>query len=192
MMLSAPYVRLSGPGRYFATNGLTRPRVLFGDAATVGAGNFTVRAGGLLEVGNSLSFGTQGQIQVAGATPLVVTRPGFDRVELRSGGDMRFLAPNDDQPRTRLWTRGDLDLVAAQLYPATGADAEVLAGHTRDLASGALVFDPARTLRVGRVDAAAALPPVPYSAFGTLRLAAASVEQGGVLRPRWARSSWAT
>ena len=40
----------------------------------------------------------------------------------------------------------------------------------------------ARTLRVGRVDAAAALPPVPYSAFGTLRLAAASVEQGGVLR----------
>ncbi|WP_238926427.1 filamentous haemagglutinin family protein [Achromobacter xylosoxidans] len=182
VMLSAPYVRLSGPGRYFATNGLTRPRVLFGDAATVGAGNFTVRAGGLLEVGNSLSFGTQGQIQVAGATPLVVTRPGFDRVELRSGGDMRFLAPNDDQPRTRLWTRGDLDLVAAQLYPATGADAEVLAGHTRDLASGALVFDPARTLRVGRVDAAAALPPVPYSAFGTLRLAAASVEQGGVLR----------
>lgn len=45
----------------------------------------------------------------------------------------------------------------------------MLAGHTRDLASGALVFDPARTLRVGRVDAAAALPPVPYSAFGTLR-----------------------
>jgi len=52
--LAAPYVRLSGPGTYFATNGMLRPRVLFGDAPDVGAGVFTVRAGSLLEVGNSL------------------------------------------------------------------------------------------------------------------------------------------
>ncbi|WZB76540.1 hypothetical protein WJ972_13340 [Achromobacter insuavis] len=85
--------------------------------------------------------------------------------------------------RARAWTRGDLDLTAAQLYPVTGAEAELLAGYTRNPQSGVNVFDPTRTLRVGRAgDAGAALPAVPYSAFGTLRLAAASVEQGGVLR----------
>ncbi|MCV6809387.1 filamentous hemagglutinin family protein [Achromobacter ruhlandii] len=181
--LAAPYVRLSGPGTYFATNGMLRPRVLFGDAPDVGAGVFTVRAGSLLEVGNSLSFGTQGSINRSVGGLLTVARSGFDRVALNSGGDLRFLRHNDDQPRTRLWTRGDLDLTAAQLYPVTGAEAELLAGYTRNPQSGVNVFDPTRTLRVGRAgDAGAALPAVPYSAFGTLRLAAASVEQGGVLR----------
>ena len=181
--LSSSYVRLSGPGQYYITNGMLRPRVLFGDAPGVGAGGFTVRAGNLLEVGNNVSFGTQGTINRSVGGALAVSRNGFDRVTLNSGGDLRFLLNNDDQPRTRLWTRGDLDLVAAQLYPVTGAEAELLAGYTRNPQSGVNIFDPARTLRVGRAGGAtSALPPVPYSAFGTLRLAAANVEQGGVLR----------
>ncbi|PPA75436.1 hemagglutinin [Achromobacter spanius] len=180
--LASSYVRLSGLGKYAATNGVLRPRVLFADAAEVGEGAFTVRAGNLLEVGNSLSFGTQGSIVrgVGGALP--VARAGFDRVTLDSAGDLRFLANNDNEPRTRLWTRGDLALIAAQVYPATGAEAEVLAGYTRR-EDGTQGFDPDRRLTVARHDAAtAALPPIPYSAFGSLRLAAATVEQGGVIR----------
>ncbi|CAB3926921.1 hypothetical protein LMG3481_05973 [Achromobacter deleyi] len=181
--LAASQVRLSGPGKYYSTNGVIRPRVLFGDAPSVAAGAFTVHATDLLEVGNSLSFGTQGTINRPVGGLLAVTRTGFDRVTLASGGDLRFLARNDDEPRTRLWTRGDLDLVAAQLYPVTGAEAEVLAGYTRNPISNANVFDPTRTLRVGRAGGAdAPLPAVPYSAFGSLRLAAATVEQGGVVR----------
>ncbi|MGV8293916.1 hypothetical protein ACV36C_34060, partial [Pseudomonas aeruginosa] len=84
-------VRLSGPGTYFATNGMLRPRVLFGDAPDVGAGVFTVRAGSLLEVGNSLSFGTQGSINRSVGGLLTVAPSGFDRVALNSGGDLRFL-----------------------------------------------------------------------------------------------------
>ncbi|MBB1627744.1 hemagglutinin [Achromobacter sp. UMC71] len=181
--LAASQVRLSGPGKYYATNGMLRPRVLFGDAPSMGTGAFTVHATDLLEVGNSLSFGTQGSINRPAGGPLAVARAGFDRVRLESGGDLRFLGQNDSEPRTRLWTRGDLDLIAAQLYPVTGAEAEVLAGYTRNPQSGVNVFDPARTLRVGRSGGAnAPLPAVPYSAFGTLRLAASNVEQGGVLR----------
>lgn len=181
--LAASYVRLSGPGKYYATNGMLRPRVLFGDAPDVGEGAFTVRAGNLLEVGNSLSFGTQGTINRSVGGVLAVARTGFDGVTLDSGGDMRFLAQNDNEPRTRLWTRGDLDLSAAQLYPTTGAEAELLAGYTHNPTTGIYFYDPARKLRVARHDgASASMPAMPYSAFGTLRLAAANVEQGGVVR----------
>ncbi|MDR6601016.1 filamentous hemagglutinin family protein [Achromobacter deleyi] len=180
--LAASYVRLSGLGKYAATNGVIRPQVLFGDAQDVGAGAFTVRAGNLLEVGNSLSFGTQGNINRSVGGPLPVLRSGFDQVTLDSGGDLRFLANNDHEPRTRLWTRGDLDLIAAQIYPETGAEAEVLAGFMR-LPTGVQFFDPDRALRIGRhAGASDALPVMPYSAFGTLRLSAATVEQGGVVR----------
>lgn len=178
--LAASYVRLSGPGAYYSTNGVIRPRVLFGDAPDVGDGAFTVRAASLLEVGNSLSFGTQGAINRSVGGALSVQRSGFDRIVLDSGGDLRFLRHNDSEPRTRLWSRGDIDLIAAQIYPGTGAEAEVLAGYTRDPVSGINVFDPDRILRVGRH--AGTAPATPYSAFGSLRLAAATVEQGGVLR----------
>ncbi|KRC70126.1 hemagglutinin [Achromobacter sp. Root83] len=178
--LAASYVRLSGPGEYFSTNGVIRPRVMFGDAIDVGEGTFTVRAGNLLEMGNSLSFGTQGSINRSVGGALAVQRSGFDRVVLDSGGDMRFLAHNDNEPRTRVWTRGDLELIAAQIYPDTGAEAEVMAGYTRNPVSGTQIHDPDRVLRVGRHENA--LLATPYSAFGTLRLSAANVEQGGVLR----------
>ncbi|MFF7055176.1 filamentous hemagglutinin family protein [Achromobacter spanius] len=180
--LAASTVRLSGPGKYAASNGIIRPRVLFGDAQDVGEGTFTVRAGRLLEVGNSLSFGTQGTINRSVGGVLSVARSGFDRVTLDSAGDLRFLAQNDNEPRTRLWTRGDLDLIAAQIYPGTGVEAEVLAGYTRR-PDGTQMFDPDRSLRIARHEGTTgALPAMPYSAFGALRLAAATVEQGGVLR----------
>lgn len=180
--LAAQYVRLSGPGSYFITNGTTRPRVLYGDAAEVGEGTFTVRAGGLLEVGNSLSFGTRATLNPSVGTPETVMRAGFDRVTLDSGGDLRFLAHNDDQPRTRLLTQGDLDLIAAQIYPGSGVDADVVVALLRK-PDGTQKHDPERTLRIARhAGTEGALPAMPYSAFGALRLAAANVEQGGVVR----------
>ena len=180
--LASSYVRLSGLGKYAASNGVLRPRVLFSDAREVGEGAFTVNAGRLLEVGNSFSFGTQGAIVRSEGGALPVARAGFDRVTLDSAGDLRFLAQNDNEPRTRLWTRGDLTLSAAQIYPATGAEAEVRAGYTRR-EDGTQFFDPERRLTVARHDGASGeLPAIPYSAFGSLHLAAASIEQGGVIR----------
>ncbi|WP_200189959.1 hypothetical protein, partial [Marichromatium gracile] len=73
-------------------------------------------------------------------------------------------------------TQADLSLTAAQIYPATGAVAEVTAGYTGPNSD----FDPTRTLRIGRVGSEA--PAQPYSVFGSLLLSASTIEQGGVLR----------
>ncbi|KAI3488930.1 hypothetical protein L1887_46960 [Cichorium endivia] len=68
--------------------------------------------------------------------------------------------------------------MATQIYPATGTQAEALAGYRR--IDGQPTFDPESLLRIGRVGVSA--PAMPYSAFGQLTLGAASVEQGGVVR----------
>ncbi|WP_332763281.1 filamentous hemagglutinin family protein [Pseudomonas koreensis] len=171
--LSAPYLRLSGVGSYFAGVGLMRPRLLLNPTTKLTGATFSASAN-LLDVRNGLSFGTQGSIAQLQAPAVEYSRRAFGRVSLNSSGDLRFLAPNDDAPKTRLWTPGDLDLGAAQIYPATGVQAEVRVGYQGPIA------DSSHTLRIsGRGPAPAA---VPYSVFGSLSLAAGTIEQGGVIR----------
>ena len=106
--------------------------------------------------------------------------------ELVSRGDIRILgglgALNRDSSAvltTQFATPGDLTLTAAQIYPETGAVVRVAAGvgGKRDGQPG---FEAGSRLVIRR--AADQLPDMPYSAFGTLRLAADIIEQGGVLR----------
>ena len=105
-----------------------------------------------------------------------------DDVRLSSRGDLRFLLSplgwDGNQPTTVLSTPGDMRLSAAQLYPETGAGAAVRAGY--GLINGKIGYDPARSLAIGR--STADVPRMPYSAFGSLELAAAHIEQGGVVR----------
>ena len=171
--LSAPYLRLSGVGSYFAGVGLMRPRLLLNPTTKLADATFSASAN-LLDLRNGLSFGTQGSIAQLQAPAVEYSRRAFGRVSLNSSGDLRFLAPNDGAPKTRLWTPGDLDLGAAQIYPATGVQAEVRVGYQGDIATSS------HTLRIsGRGPAPAA---VPYSVFGSLSLAAGTIEQGGVIR----------
>ncbi|MBN6776059.1 filamentous hemagglutinin family protein [Pseudomonas granadensis] len=171
--LSAPYLRLSGVGSYFAGVGLMRPRLLLNPTTKLADATFSASAN-LLDLRNGLSFGTQGSIAQLQAPAVEYSRRAFGRVSLNSSGDLRFLAPNDGAPKTRLWTPGDLDLGAAQIYPATGVQAEVRVGYQGDIATSS------HTLRIsGRGPAPAA---VPYSVFGSLSLAAGSIVQGGVIR----------
>jgi hypothetical protein len=81
---------------------------------------------------------------------------------------------------TQLLTQGDMTLRAAQLYPATGASARIIAGYQSEISGFNITFDPSRTLTIGRTGSADA--PVPYSVFGRLQLGAATVRQGGVVR----------
>ena len=106
--------------------------------------------------------------------------------ELVSRGDIRILgglgALNRDSSAvltTQFATPGDLTLTAAQIYPETGAVVRVAAGvgGKRDGQPG---FEAGSRLVIRR--AADQLPDMPYSAFGTLRLAADIIEQGGALR----------
>jgi hypothetical protein len=105
-----------------------------------------------------------------------------DDVRLTSSGDLRFLLSplgwDGNQPSTVLSSPGDMTLNVAQLYPATGAGAAVRVGYGS--VGGKFGYDPAHSLTIGR--STADVPAMPSSAFGSLELAAAHIEQGGVVR----------
>ncbi|PIG30992.1 filamentous hemagglutinin family protein [Janthinobacterium sp. 35] len=112
-----------------------------------------------------------------------------DDVRLSSRGDLRFLLSplgwDGNQPTTVLSTQGDMTLSAAQLYPETGAGAAVRAGY--GLIDGKFGYDPAHRLNIARTTDS--VPAMPYSAFGSLELGAAHIEQGGVVRAPLGRLS---
>ncbi|TDV52949.1 filamentous hemagglutinin family protein [Pseudomonas helmanticensis] len=171
--LRAPYLHLSGVGTYFEAPTMTRPRVTLNPTNRLSQASFNASAN-LLDVGNGLSFGTQGAILQQQGPAVAYSRRAFGLVSLDSSGDLRFLAPNDRAEKTRLWTPGDLNLGAAQIYPATGVQAEVRAGYQgADRANE-------HTLRISGRGAAPAA--VPYSVFGSLNMTAGTLEQGGVIR----------
>ncbi|MCC7705526.1 filamentous hemagglutinin family protein [Janthinobacterium sp. GW460P] len=103
-------------------------------------------------------------------------------VRLSSRGDLRFLLSplgwDGNEATTVLSTPGDLTLAAAQLYPETGAGAAVRAGYGN--IKGKTGYDPAHSLAIARTTDS--VPAMPYSAFGSLELQAAHIEQGGVVR----------
>ncbi|CAH0312513.1 filamentous hemagglutinin family protein [Pseudomonas brassicacearum] len=184
--LNAPHVLLA-----FAT-GLTASRPSFdrytrpivdggGVSLLANKAVFSVNAD-LLDVQGSVMFSSKGTVRQADDSTVELERAGFDRVQLRSRGDLRFLAglSNEGLPTgftTQLLTPSDMVLQAAQLYPATGVGARVLAGYT---GASAPVYDPERSLVIERTTQVT--PAVPYSAFGRLQLGSAKIEQGGVVR----------
>ncbi|WP_323162138.1 filamentous haemagglutinin family protein [Pseudomonas fluorescens] len=170
--LFAPSLRLLGPGVYYGSNAFIRPRVMNAPTPNLSAAQFSASAN-LLDIGNSLSFGTLGSIVQLNAPAVQVGRRGFAQVSLASQGDMRFLA-SATQPLTELWAAGDLNLSAAQIYPVSGARARVRAGFQQETAPSD------GTLRI--LAQGAAPSALPYSVFGELTLAASRIEQGGVLR----------
>ncbi|RON99419.1 hemagglutinin [Pseudomonas moraviensis] len=170
--LTAPYIRLSGIGTYFSIPGSIRPQVLNSPTPALSSAQFTASAD-LLDVANSLSFGAKGSIAQLNASASEVSRRGFEQVTLGSRGDLRFLAPAD-KSKTQLWTAGDLNLTAAQIYPASGVTAEVRVGYQDG------TDDPVHTLRVAQNGPAPVA--LPYSVFGSLSLIAGHIEQGGTLR----------
>ncbi|MGK5060963.1 filamentous haemagglutinin family protein [Janthinobacterium sp. LB3P112] len=105
-----------------------------------------------------------------------------DDVRLTSRGDLRFLLSplgwGGAEATTVLSSPGDMTLAAAQLYPETGAGAAARVGYGR--VDGKPGYDPARSLRIARTTEG--VPAMPYSAFGSLELEAAHIEQGGVVR----------
>ncbi|MGJ7544780.1 filamentous haemagglutinin family protein [Variovorax sp. LT1R16] len=116
-----------------------------------------------------------------------VVRSNYDQTLLQSSGDLRFLASTMPAPDaglgasgtgiTELRTFGDLELNAAQIYPASGVVAYVQVGGRTNTTHG----EPSR-LSILSTSAGDDLPAQPYSLFGSLTLSAGIIEQGGVLR----------
>ncbi|OCK47879.1 transporter [Stenotrophomonas maltophilia] len=112
-----------------------------------------------------------------------VALDGFDDVALHSSGDVRFLtgASSTGALDADLLAANRLEITAAQLYPVTGATARIGVGFaTGTLSRGMIWTDPTGVLRINGLGGAT--PAAPLSAMGSLMLAAATVEQGGVVR----------
>ncbi|WP_455153258.1 filamentous haemagglutinin family protein [Bradyrhizobium cenepequi] len=113
----------------------------------------------------------QGLVQFSARAPNNMYAPGFLTTKLVSQGDIRFLSMAG-VITTQLATSGNLDLLAAQLYPATNTLAAVIAGSGNS--------DPTVTLTIGRTTDT--IPDAPLSVFGSLAFQAPIVEQGGIVR----------
>ncbi|MDC8759663.1 filamentous haemagglutinin family protein [Janthinobacterium fluminis] len=172
--LASSHLRLAA-----ATRQAKDSEVLFGVGWRNGASErasearFTATAD-LVEVRDRVGFGAHGQIGMKDGTAQTIDRRGFDAVDIVSRGDLRLLGGSTGRglsgaTTTELATLGDMSISAAQIYPASGVDAQIVAG-----------YGDGRTLdirRYGDTQAAA-----PLSVFGSLTLGAATVRQGGVLR----------
>lgn len=185
--LSAPYVLLAGATSPPTDASVLRPGVTWADGPSrqPNGGKFSVDAD-LIDVRDRVGFGMNGNVNLFSSN-YTVDRRGFEAVELASGGDIRLLGGQPAQGlsgnvTTELATPGNLTLTAAQIYPATGASAQVVAGYTlRDGTTGTGGgYAPGSVLAIRRHgDGDVAMP---YSAFGSLLLGAETVEQGGIVR----------
>ncbi|WP_053150597.1 filamentous hemagglutinin family protein [Pseudomonas sp. Pf153] len=189
--LNAPHVLLSTATGLASTrpsfDPYTRPVVEGGGVSLLAnKAVFSVNAD-LLDVQGNVMFSSKGTVRQADGSTVELERAGFDQVQLSSRGDMRFLAgfSGNDMPEgftTQLLTPSDMLLQAAQLYPATGVGARILAGYGwgTEPDSSTRLYDPTRSLVIGRTTQVT--PQVPYSVFGRLQLGSAKIEQGGVVR----------
>lgn len=182
-----PYLRMAGSTVKQAENTLMPNPVVGGANAGRGKGTLGVPLVGegssfkvdaaLIDIVGENNFGARGVIVHNSGTPLKVERFGFDDMQLRSSGDIRF------GKEVLFSAPGNLTLAAEQIYPMTGGSANVSVGMQSALNSwGSLTtsYDPDRYLNIERVGTAE--PAAPYAAFGSMTFAAATVNQGGVLR----------
>ncbi len=171
--VSAPYVLLAGITDNWSREGFQRP------SFQGGVGEAAPRAGlsataDLIDIKGDVTVGLNSK--VAGTR---FTRAGVGQLDLNSRGDIRFVAAPSDNPNwaTQLLSPGNILLRAAQLYPATGVGARVLAGR-----NGENSYDPDGRLTIRRFDPQAGNASTPFSVFGRLTLGAATIEQQGVVR----------
>ncbi|VVE00506.1 filamentous hemagglutinin-like protein [Pandoraea communis] len=171
--LAAPYVLLSGT-RVAPPDG-----VRSGSIANPGASGRPTTAtfeidANLIDVQGPVIFSSYSSYyDSVNYVNVDTSSPGFRNTRLVSQGDIRFLPTPSMQQGTTLITSWDMDLDAAQVYPTTGAVANIVAGQQRN-------SDFAGTLTLGRTTAVT--PDAPLSVFGMLFLSAPNVRQGGVLR----------
>lgn len=165
--LQAPYLRLAGATAR-GTDIATRPTVKGGLSTQDSQAQLQLSAD-LMEVRDEVTFGAHGSLKQNQEPDVLVDRRGFAQTTLRSDGDLRFLGATalNAGGVTLLRSNADLDLLAAQLYPVTGANASVQTTTES-------------TLTIGR--STDTLPAVPYSAFGQLSFDGGIIQQGGVVR----------
>ncbi|WP_353189801.1 filamentous haemagglutinin family protein [Pandoraea pnomenusa] len=159
--LAAPYVSLTGTPSIFRDGYRSGSIGAPSSAPVPTTATFEIDAN-LIDLQGPLSFSPNL------STPVT----GFLTTRLVSQGDIRFLPTPTIQQGTTLLSAWDIELDGAQIYPTTGAAANIVAGQRN------LDYD--GTLTLGRTTSS--VPDMPMSAFGTLTLSAPNIRQGGILR----------
>jgi len=187
--LSAPSnkVRIAAPYVLFSANPLSLPDGLasgtIGNPSASGrptTATFEIDAN-LIDVKGPTVFGTnRSYYDSVNYVWVSIASPGFRNAKFVSQGDIRFLPTPSLQRGTTLISSWDIELDGAQIYPTTGAVANVVAGQQR-------ITDYAGTLTLGRTTAS--LPDTPLSVQGWLSLAAPYIRQGGVVRAPFGKIS---
>ncbi len=182
--LSSSYVRLAGttktPGDFNVIYGVTRRN---SSGTTASEASFAVEAD-LVEIRDRVGFGAHGSIAQQSGSPLTIDRRAFEEVDILSRGDLRMLGGTagrglNGDTTTELASMGNITITAAQIYPATGVNAQIVAGFDdRPWPNGA--YYAGSTLEIKRYGDA--LAAAPLSVFGTLALGADVIHQGGVVR----------
>ncbi|MGS1079077.1 filamentous haemagglutinin family protein [Pseudoxanthomonas beigongshangi] len=180
--LAAPYLRVSGSARRQG-DGEMMPNPVFGSRNT-GAGAGTLGTPGiaegstlrleadLIDLVGEVGMGVNGEIIHNSGTPLQVRRDAFEALQLHSRGDLRLRG-------AKLFSPGDTLLAARQIY-GNGSVVVGLRSRVNQWNNLEQYYDPDSRLDIARVGNE--LPPMPYSVFGAMSFAAATVNQGGVLR----------
>lgn len=170
--LAAPYVYLGEYGGSLGGDGMIHPTWMGSVGTGLPIGTLTVQASRLLNLNGKDGLYIGGRTERGSDSEQgTEDRHAFKHVQFSTEGDLRLLGGD-------FYTPGDLTLAAAQLYPVTGARARIYAGWTGSSSDSG--YNPEATLTILR--AGNEIPTVPYSAFGSLTLGAATVNQGGIVR----------
>lgn len=173
--LTAPYLLLGGVSDNIAiADGFQRP-AFSGGVSSLPSQAVLSASADLIDIKGMVGLGLN-----ATRNGINAERAGFAQLLLNSRGDLRFvnaqaISGTSQGVVSELRSPGDITLRAAQIYPASGVSARVMAGMQADG-----TFAPDSWLTLARSQAGT--PAQPYSVFGSLRLGAANIAQNGVLR----------
>ncbi|MNR78006.1 Heme/hemopexin-binding protein precursor [compost metagenome] len=182
--LASSYVRLAGTSKSAGDGNIMHVVTRRNSSDTTGSdATFAVQAD-LVEIRDRVGFGAHGEITQQNGSKVLVDRRAFGEVDILSRGDLRLLGGTEGRglsgaTTTELATMGNLTITAAQIYPATGVNAQIVAGFDdRPWPNGK--YYAGSTLEIKRYGDT--LAAAPLSVFGTLALGADIVRQGGVVR----------
>ena len=187
--IAAPYVELAGQTSASAALVAASP------PTTESFGTLTIQAD-LIDQSNLLYLGglftgfaktaatasSGGSVAGVGfPSQAVVLQPfGFRQTNIDSTGDVRFLGSAvTSGSNLAIESVGNIAFDAAQIYPASAAAAQVVAGYNLRTMSGVQPITLDGTITVHGTGAAVAAP---YSVGGTLSFVADTIEQAGVVR----------
>jgi len=172
----APYISIIGNNTK-DFQGVTSGGTL---AALAGVDNTLSLHADMIDFAGELVLGGQQVVTGTGAVP-AFSSYGFAAADFDSAGDLRFdVSP--DGSKSVLDSAGNITLQAAQLYPATGANATIYAGDNQHLASGDSTTNEFAGGTLTVLGQPGPAPAAPYSVGGTLALVSDVVLQDGIVR----------